>query len=68
MAGLSDDLIALGLRATAAHLADVVALATKQQWSPLQLLEHLAATEQQDRKQRSLERRFARHESLRLDH
>jgi len=60
MAALSDDLIVLGLRATAAHLNDVVALATKQRWSPLQLLEHIAATEQRERKQRSLDRRLAR--------
>ncbi len=60
MTPLTDQLTALGLRATAAHLDDVVALATKRRWSPLQLLEHLAATEQQERTQRSLERRWAR--------
>lgn len=59
MTPLTDQLAALGLRATAAQLDDVVALATKRRWSPLQLLEHLAATEQQERTRRSLERRLA---------
>jgi DNA replication protein DnaC len=57
---LAEQLIALGLRDTAAHLDDVVALATKRRWSPTQLLEHLVATEQQERTRRSLERRLAR--------
>jgi DNA replication protein DnaC len=60
MTPLTDQLAALGLRATAAHLDDVVALATKRRWGPLQLLEHLAETEQQERTRRSLERRLAR--------
>ena len=60
MTPLADQLTALGLRETAAHLDDVVALATKRRWSPTQLLEHLAATEQQERTCRSLERRLAR--------
>jgi DNA replication protein DnaC len=59
MTPLTDQLAALGLRATAAHLDDVVALATKRRWGPLQLLEHLATAEQQDRHRRSLERRLA---------
>ena len=45
---------------TATHLDDLVALATKRRWSPVQLLEHLVATEQQERTHRSLERRLAR--------
>ena len=49
MPTLADQLTALGLRDTAAHLDDVVALATKRRWSPTQLLEHLVATEQQER-------------------
>jgi len=57
---LADQLTALGLRDTAAHLDDVVALATKRRWSPTQLLEHLVATELQERTRRSLERRLAR--------
>jgi DNA replication protein DnaC len=60
MTPLTEQLTALGLRATAATLDDVVALATKRRWSPLQLLEHLAESEQHDRARRSLERRLAR--------
>ena len=60
MTPLADQLTALGLRATAAHLDDVVALATKRRWSPTQLLEHLVATEHQERTRRSLDRRLAR--------
>lgn len=60
MAPLADQLAALGLRYTAAHLDDVVALATKRRWSTTQLLEHLAESEQQERTRRSLERRLAR--------
>ena len=56
---LAEQLAALGLRATAAQLDDLVALATKRRWTPVQLLEHLATTEQQDRHRRSLERRLA---------
>src|SRR5262249_22040175 len=58
MTALADQLAALGLRATATHLDDLVALATKRRWSARQLLEHLAETEQQDRRRRSLERRL----------
>src|SRR3989454_125598 len=57
---LDEQLAALGLRYTAAHLDDVVALATKRRWSLTQLLEHLVETEQQERTRRSLERRLAR--------
>jgi DNA replication protein DnaC len=60
MAPLADQLAALGLRYTAAHLDDVVALATKRRWSPTQLVEHLAESEQQERTRRSLERRLTR--------
>lgn len=59
MAPLNDALQALGFRHTAAHLDDLVALATKRRWSPIQLLEHLVDTEQHDRTRRSLERRLA---------
>ena len=41
MAPLAERSPALGLRYTAAHLDDLVALATKRRWSPTQLLEHL---------------------------
>ena len=60
MAPLAEHLAALGLRHTAEHLDDLVALATKRRWSPTQLLEHLVETEQQERTRRSLERRLAR--------
>jgi DNA replication protein DnaC len=60
MAPLADALKTLGLHHTAAHLDDLVALATKRRWSPAQLLEHLAHAEQQERTRRSLERRLAR--------
>jgi DNA replication protein DnaC len=60
MAPLTDQLATLGLRYTAAHLDDVVALATKRRWSVTQLLEHLVEREQQERTRRSLERRLAR--------
>jgi DNA replication protein DnaC len=57
---LAEQLTTLGLRYTAAHLDDVVALATKRRWGPTQLLEHLVDQEQQERTRRSLERRLAR--------
>jgi DNA replication protein DnaC len=57
---LADLLAALGLRYTAAHLDDLVALATRQRWSPTQLLEHVVQHEQDDRARRGLERRLAR--------
>jgi DNA replication protein DnaC len=60
MSDLVTALGTLGLRHTAAHLDDVIALATKRRWSPTQLLEHLVATEQQERTRRSLERRLLR--------
>jgi DNA replication protein DnaC len=60
MTPLADQLATLGLRDTAAHLDDLVALATKRRWSPTQLLEQLVASEQQERTRRSLERRLAR--------
>jgi hypothetical protein len=60
MAPLPDALTLLGLHHTAAHLDDLVALATKRRWSPTQLLEHLVEVEQQERARRSLERRLVR--------
>jgi DNA replication protein DnaC len=58
MTDLVQQLGALGLRYTSAHLDDFVARATKQRLSPVQLLESLADHETQDRAQRSLERRL----------
>lgn len=60
MSELATGLATLGLRQTAGHLDDVVALATKRRWSPTQLLEHLVETEQQERTRRGLERRLLR--------
>lgn len=57
---LADRLSALGLRATAQGLDDLVALAAKKRLSPVQLLEQLADIECRDRSRRSLERRTAR--------
>jgi len=57
---LADQLTTLGLRATAAGLDDLVARATKQRWSPTQLLEQLATAEHDDRARRGLVRRLAR--------
>lgn len=51
---------ALGLTATAAGLDDLVALATKKRWSPLELFEHVVALEDKDRARRGLERRLKR--------
>jgi DNA replication protein DnaC len=60
MSDLGHALTTLGLRHTATHLDDVVALATKRRWSVTQLLEHLVANEQQERTRRRLERRLLR--------
>lgn len=60
MSPLPDTLNSLGLRHTAAHLDDVIALATKRRWSPTQLLEYLVEQEHQERARRSLERRLLR--------
>src|SRR5437667_29195 len=55
---LADQLTTLGLRATAIGLDDLVARATKHRWSPTQLLEPLAAAEQED-PARGLDRRLS---------
>jgi len=60
MSPLPESLKTLHLHHTAAHLDDVVALATKRRFSPTQLLEHLVEAELQERTRRSLERRLAR--------
>jgi DNA replication protein DnaC len=51
---------ALGLSATADGLDDLIALATKKRWSPIELFEQVAAIEDKDRAQRGLERRLKR--------
>ena len=48
----------IGLHALAAGVDDFLARATKQRWSPRQILEHLAQTEADERAHRSLERRL----------
>lgn len=60
MNALTEQLTSLGLRHTAAHLDDTIALATKRRWSPTQLLEALVEGEQKERASRSLDRRVAR--------
>ena len=57
---LADQLAALGLRATAAQLNDLIARATQHRWSPTQLLEHVVQHEGDERARRGLERRLAR--------
>jgi DNA replication protein DnaC len=57
---ISARLTALGLAATAAGLDDIVAMATKKRWSPVQLLEHVLSLEEQDRSRRGLDRRLKR--------
>ncbi len=60
MSQLTEQLTTIGLRHTAAHIDDTIALATRNRWSPTQLLEYVAETEAKDRSQRSLERRLAK--------
>ena len=60
MKQLRDHLAALGLRATAERLDDLVAHATKKRIGPAELIEQIAEIEQKSRAQRSLERRLAR--------
>ena len=50
----------LGLRRTAADLADFLARATRSRWSPAVCLEELVRAESQDPARRSLERRLSR--------
>jgi DNA replication protein DnaC len=57
---LPEALRSLGLRRTAADLADFLARATRSRWSPAVLLEELVRAEAQDRARRSLERRLSR--------
>lgn len=55
---IADQLAALGLRHTAAHLDDLVAIATKKRLSPVELIELLVERESQHRAKQSLERRL----------
>lgn len=56
---LTTELRQLGLNRTAEDLDDLIAHATRKRWSPVALLEHLAAAELQDRQRRSVERRLS---------
>lgn len=51
---------ALGLSATAEGFDDLIALATKKRFGPVELFEHVAALEEKDRAQRGLDRRVKR--------
>jgi len=57
---LQASLEALGLRHAAKSLDDIIAQAVRRQLSPVQLLEHVAAVESDDRRRRSLDRRLSR--------
>lgn len=59
MPDLAQRLRDVGLRATGETLDDLVARATKERWSPVQLLEHVVDLDEKDRVRRSLERRFS---------
>lgn len=51
---------ALGLNATADALDDLIALATKKRFGPVELFQHVAALEEKERARRGLERRIKR--------
>jgi DNA replication protein DnaC len=55
---LSAQLRQIGLRAIPADLDDFLARATKNRWSPQQLIEHLVRAETEERSRRSMERRL----------
>jgi DNA replication protein DnaC len=55
---LTGQLRQLGLQATAQELDDLIARATKQKWSPLQMIEAIARSESADRAARNLQRRL----------
>jgi DNA replication protein DnaC len=59
-ASLSEQLAALGLHFAAGNIDDIVALATKHRWGPVELLSHVGKEETKERARRSLERRLAR--------
>ena len=59
MSDLTQRLRAVGLRATTDSLDDLVARATRERWSPAQLLEHVVDIEDKYRVRRSLDRRLS---------
>src|SRR5215207_7881260 len=56
---LAARLRSLGLLAAAEGMSDLIASATKNRWSHIELFEHLAALEEKERARKSLERRTA---------
>ena len=60
MSELASRLHDLGLRAAAEQLDGIAARASKERWSAVQILEHVADLEDADRAKRSLDRRLAR--------
>lgn len=60
MTDLRSRLHELGLLATGSGLDEIVALATKKRWGPVELFEHVAALEEKERARRGLERRMTR--------
>jgi DNA replication protein DnaC len=60
VSALTEQLASLGLHHTAAGLDDLVALATKRRFGPVELLEFLARGELDDRARRGMERRLSR--------
>lgn len=57
---LSELLLSIGLRSTAADLDDLLARATKTRWTARQVLEEMARAERRDREHKSLQRRVKR--------
>jgi DNA replication protein DnaC len=57
---LQTNLRELGLPAVAKEIDDILALATKKRWSPMQFIEHVAQLELKEKARRSLERRLSR--------
>jgi len=60
MSDIRDGLKGIGLRHLCENVEDIIALATKRRWSPMQLLEYIVEQEAKDRARRSLERRAKR--------
>lgn len=60
MSDLRTLLRSLGLFVTSSTLDEIVALATKKRWGPIELLEHVADLEEKDRARRGLDRRMSR--------
>jgi DNA replication protein DnaC len=57
---LEHKLAALGLRWAADNLADLVSLATRKRWGPVQIFEYVVERELAEKRRRSLERRLTR--------